>query len=170
MTDDFTLRLDGDDELIRAIQYLEARTRDMAPAFQFIGSYIVSEINQAFRESRDPWGHPWAPLSDVTKDKMKPHPRGGDSAKPLLDTGRLRQSVTYQATNDSVRVGTDVEYATTQQFGARQGQYGRRRGPIPWGNIPARPFMPIVGDTVDLPAAWEHEIANLLMQHIDPTR
>jgi phage gpG-like protein len=46
-----------------------------------------------------------------------------------------------------VSIGTNVIYAPTHQFGARQGQYGRyatrRRTsiPIPWGDVPARPFL-----------------------------
>ena len=40
-------------------------------------------------------------------------------------------------------VGSSLEYAAVQQFGARRGEFGRtRRGaPIPWGDIPARPFL-----------------------------
>ena len=38
---------------------------------------------------------------------------------------------------------TNLDGATTHQFGAKQGTFGRttRGGPIPWGNIPARPFL-----------------------------
>lgn len=34
-------------------------------------------------------------------------------------------------------------YAAVMQGGAAQGAFGRtsRGGPIPWGNIPARPFL-----------------------------
>jgi phage gpG-like protein len=36
-----------------------------------------------------------------------------------------------------------MEYAAVQQFGAVAGALGRnkRGSPIPWGNIPARPFL-----------------------------
>jgi phage gpG-like protein len=44
-----------------------------------------------------------------------------------------------------VEVGSSLEYAAVQQLGARRGQFGRtRRGaPIPWGDIPARPYLGI---------------------------
>lgn len=82
--------------------------------------------------------------------------------KPLVWHGHLRDSIRYQVVSDGVVVGTNREYAAVQQFGARMGEFGRyyqlfrqqygekdfrryagmRKGhPIPWGNIPARPFL-----------------------------
>ena len=44
--------------------------------------------------------------------------------------------------------GSPMVYAAAMQFGAAQGAFGRtrRNGPIPWGNIPARPFLGISAD------------------------
>lgn len=64
--------------------------------------------------------------------------------KPLLGASkRLSHEIHYRASMDGVEVGTALEYATTQQFGAKQGSLGRtRRGaPVPWGDIPPRPFL-----------------------------
>jgi hypothetical protein len=38
----------------------------------------------------------------------------------------------------------NCQFCGSQQFGAKQGQFGRgkRNHPIPWGDIPARPFFP----------------------------
>ena len=46
-----------------------------------------------------------------------------------------------------VIAGTNKVYAATHQFGAERGEFGadRRGRPIPWGDIPARPFLG-VGD------------------------
>ena len=51
-------------------------------------------------------------------------------------------------------MGTNLVYATTHQFGALKGQFGfaafdTRAGAfeIPWGDIPARPFLGISADT-----------------------
>ena len=40
-------------------------------------------------------------------------------------------------------VGSGRVYAGTHQFGAKRGAFGRtaKGGPIPWGDIPARPFL-----------------------------
>jgi phage gpG-like protein len=55
----------------------------------------------------------------------------------------LSGRINYQANARSVRVGSPMIHAATMQFGAAQGAFGRtsRGGPIPWGNIPARPFL-----------------------------
>ena len=56
----------------------------------------------------------------------------------------------YFIGNNELTFGSPLEYAATQQFGAEQGEFGRgsfkkRNGsfPIPWGDIPARPFVGI---------------------------
>src|SRR5574343_577946 len=42
----------------------------------------------------------------------------GNAGKPLIDTGRLRKSITYEAGPRGVVIGTNVKYARTHQFGA----------------------------------------------------
>lgn len=63
--------------------------------------------------------------------------------KILTEEGRLRRLLSIQAGKDYVEVGSTRIYAGTHQFGARRGAYGatRRGAPIPWGDIPARPFL-----------------------------
>jgi len=54
-----------------------------------------------------------------------------------------------------------------QQFGAKKGQFGktRRGAPIPWGNIPARPFLGVsVSDRSDILAI----LAEHLRKAINP--
>jgi phage gpG-like protein len=51
-------------------------------------------------------------------------------------------------------------YAAVQQFGAAKGAFGRtsRGAPIPWGNIPARPFLGISAEDeplmLEIVAEW----------------
>lgn len=84
--------------------------------------------------------------------------------KPLIgETHRLSSEISAQADRDSVEVGSPMVYAAVQQFGAKMGEFGRysqvsryrkyengdfrkhagtvKGFPIPWGNIPARPFI-----------------------------
>ncbi len=65
--------------------------------------------------------------------------------KPLMDTRRLYNSFTTHATANSATVSTNVEYAPLQNYGALQGSLGQtsRNTPIPWGDIPAREFLPV---------------------------
>jgi phage gpG-like protein len=79
----------------------------------------------------------------------------------LTDTARLRRSFAVEVSDDKVAVGTSVVYAGTHQFGAKKGSFGikavavkahrringsdvrahTRRVSLPWGDIPARPFL-----------------------------
>lgn len=84
--------------------------------------------------------------------------------KPLIgETHRLSSEISAQADRDSVEIGSPMVYAAVQQFGAKMGEFGRysqvarwhkyEKGdfrkhagtvegfPIPWGNIPPRPFL-----------------------------
>lgn len=65
--------------------------------------------------------------------------------KPLQDTRKMYNSITERSTNTSAELGTNAVQAPLQQFGAKQGQFGKtkRNTPIPWGNVPARPFFPM---------------------------
>lgn len=87
--------------------------------------------------------------------------------KPLIgETRSLSGNIVWQlAGNDAVEVGSPMIYAGVQQFGAKMGEFGRysqisrrsrygekdfrrhagtKKGfPLPWGDIPARPFLGI---------------------------
>lgn len=52
------------------------------------------------------------------------------NAKPLIDTGRLRQSIATRVGRTELAVGTNVVYGGTHQFGSEDGL------------VPARPFLP----------------------------
>lgn len=116
------------------------------------------------------------------------------TAQALIDTGILRNSINARAGADRVEVGTNLVYAATQQFGAKRGAFGytlsgthhksdvfdraaaasglsMRGVPIPWGDIPARPFLPIRPDgTVDLPRDTLDDMLDILHRHLAGTR
>lgn len=89
---------------------LRARIKELAtPATReqlhaVMGAQAVSLVKLGFRSGVDPYGVQWLPLKS----------RKG---KPLLDTGRLRNSFSAQATPDGFRVGTNVVYAPHHQYG-----------------------------------------------------
>ena len=159
------IRFDVRDTAVTAmLRRLQRAASDTQPAMAEVGTTLVDNIRMGFKGSMDPWRTPWLPLSPVTAALRKK----GQGGQPLLDTGRLRSSVTYRAVNRGVEVGTDVIYARTHQFGVKQGAYGRtkRNGPIPWGNVPARPFMPSRNGRADLPADWQNEIIGIVQRRI----
>jgi phage gpG-like protein len=158
------LSMQLDDGLRRAIADLIAAGSSMRPAMQRIGDDFTAEVQLGFRDGTDPWGNKWAPLSPLTVSR-----RRGNSSTPLRDNGILGNSITpSNATANSVEVVTMDIRAPTHQFGASKGAYGRtsRGGPIPWGAIPARAFLPIRNNEVDLPGHWEQIANTAVSDHI----
>lgn len=145
----------------QALRRLESHVEDTSPAMRAIGEHIASQIDLSFRDAKDPYGNPWKELSAVTVAK-----RRRESSKPLNDTGHLKASITSNPGHNEVTIGTNEKYGRTHQFGATQGQYGRsrRNGPIPWGNIPARPFMPT--ESGGMPLDWEQDILDIIRDYI----
>lgn len=155
-----------DDRSVQAaLRKLSKSSSELSPVMNQIGAILQDSIKDSFKQSRDPWGSAWAPLSAVTAARRK----GGKGGQPLLDTGRLRNSINYQANASSVVVGASAKYAGTHQFGAKKGAFGRttRNSPIPWGDVPARPFVPISADgKARLPPGPQAEIIDTIGAHL----
>ena len=134
-----TLRITLDAaEAQAALDRLAAAGHDLTRPMREIGEALLSSARERFRGEVAPDGTPWAPLTAATRRRK---PRNQD--RILTRDGYLRGGLTYRAGRDSVEVGSPSIYAGTHQFGAPRGAYGttRRGGPIPWGDIPARPFL-----------------------------
>ena len=142
------LRIDislDDRRLRRALAETAEAGRDLAPAMRSIGELLLNSTRGRFGTQRSPDGVPWAPLSDTTRRRKR---RNAD--KILTERGHLRGTIAYRAGRDFVEVGSSRVYASTHQFGAKKGEFGGVRTslpgrsffqPIPWGDIPARPFL-----------------------------
>lgn len=65
--------------------------------------------------------------------------------EPLIgQTGSLSSQIFPQLQgNDTLLVGSSMRYAAAQQFGMDRGYAGtdKRGRPLPWGDIPARPYL-----------------------------
>ena len=85
---------------------------------------IRALIADSFGGSRAPDGEPWEPLAPATIAR-----RRGSSSKPLLDTGRLANSITAEPSRTALTFGTNVEYAGPHQLGT--------------ADIPQRRFLPV---------------------------
>lgn len=87
-----------------------------------MGAAALTEVQLGFRESRDPYGNAWEPL------------RLRAGGKPLLDTGRLRSSFSYQARVAGFTIGTNFIGAKVHQYGAviepKQAKWLRYQGKI----------------------------------------
>ena len=127
-----------DEALQRGLQGLIETGLDLTPVMADIGEQLLNSTRQRFSDQVSPEGEAWSPLSHVTKARKKKN-----KDKILTEEGRLRRLLSVRAGKDYVEVGSTRVYAGTHQFGARRGAYGttQRGAPIPWGDIPARPFL-----------------------------
>jgi phage virion morphogenesis protein len=145
-----------------ALAHLSHNVDDLSQAMDEIGNVVTSKIQGCFRDAANPAGSPWAELAESTKAK-----RRNRSMKPLDDTGHLKDSIIHNPSRFEVQIGSKEKYGITHQRGAAKGQYGlsRRGGPIPWGDVPARQFLPT--QERGLPLAWENEILAIITRHIE---
>ncbi|CAI8741881.1 MULTISPECIES: phage virion morphogenesis protein [Methylococcus] len=168
------IRVD-DENARKALAELVRLIGNPEPALRDIGAYLERSHDERFAAGEAPDGSKWAPLSESYR-AIKPQHRD----KVLVLEGHLRNSLHYQVEDDGLLFGTDRIYGAVHQFGAAMGEFGRyyqlsrlkydkndfrrhagsKKGhPIPWGDIPARPF-------VGLSDADREEIAAILEEHI----
>lgn len=156
-----TIEVD-DKEVSKKLQEMQAATGNLRPAMEVIGRKVRAKINLGFRNGVSPFGEPWKPV------KYR-------SGQPLRDTGRLQRSIGYRTESEAVNIGTNVIYGPIHQYG---GTIVPKRYPFlvfqtPQGTvfakkvrIPARPFLPVRGDRLDLPPEWANSVLSALGKHL----
>ena len=146
-----------DKDLKELFQKLQAKFQDLTPVMRKIAGVMQDSVEENFSVE----GRPGWPRS---------HRAIAQNGKTLQNTGRLAGSITPKATGTSAIVGTNVAYAGMMQFGAKKGEFGKqqvvvhghfkmlksgkkawwkehtKRQLLPWGDIPARPFLMIQDD------------------------
>ncbi|MBP9800638.1 MAG: phage virion morphogenesis protein [Sterolibacterium sp.] len=150
-----SITIDVDDTAVQAaLEKLQGRLGKISPLLQAIGEDIMERTKQRFSTSRGPDGAPWPANSRATYEALA-HKRGQFrktdgklSAKstgllatknPLIGESRnLANQFVVNAQENSLLVGSTMKYAAMQQFGGKKSQF-----PHLWGDIPARPFLPI---------------------------
>ena len=122
-----SIKPDGVSQLTQKLKSQAERLRNLQPLWQLVGMYVQRQtIKERFDQEQAPDGTKWKPLSPArVKQRLKRHKLG--SMKILQDVGELRRSIQYEAGPNYVRIGSNLKYARTHQFGR--------------GNIPARPFL-----------------------------
>jgi phage virion morphogenesis protein len=160
------IRIEVDSKpVLKALQHMIDAGRDLAPALEEIGEHLKETTKRRFGASTGPPdGERWPANSDVTLQRYLDMFKGsrkkdGDlskkgaqrvgAKKPLIgETGNLSLTIAYVVRGNTLEVGSPEIYAGVQQFGAKQGAFGsnRRGAPIPWGDIPARPFLGLSSD------------------------
>jgi phage gpG-like protein len=160
-----------------AFNALGARIGDLSPVLMALGDDIVERTKQRFATATGPDGTPWLPNTQATLMAYL-EKKGGFSGKtgkitkkgqtltvgkrPLQgESGDLeRQFNTLVVGGTTLLLGSSMIYAAMQQFGGTKAQF-----PNLWGDIPARPFLPITPDGAIYPAE-EALIVERIQQYI----
>lgn len=141
MASDFEIQVD-DAELQRELQTLDARIRDMTPAYQVIGETLKTSVIRNFEEGGrygevGDWRggkNRWQPLSPVTIARITKGTGDMGHRKILVGEGHLLNSIHWQADSEGVAVGSNLIYAAIHNFGGMAGR-GHKV------SIPARPYL-----------------------------
>lgn len=102
-------------------------------------AHVAGSLGVGFQQSKSPSGETWKPLA---RKRPKGHNHG---SRPLIDFGDMQASVIStgpghieEVSDDSAKMGTDDRKAVFHQYGTSK--------------IPARPFVGITDEMVDLAA------------------
>jgi len=136
----------GSEAALGALGAAAARLESPRPLYDVIGTALVVSTQHRFETEQDPEGNPWAASLRATLE-------GG---RTLTDTARLVGSLTHEASDEGLAVGTNVIYAAIHQLGgvikAKTPEGLRFRGAGgDWVRknevtIPARPFLGLDAD------------------------
>lgn len=144
----------------QALTRLANTTQHLPTVLDLIGEMLVNSTKQRFATSIGPDGQRWASNSQVTilrylgrykssysKKTKKITQQGAQRAggkRPLIGESRdLSRQIYRKVDGNTLYVGSTMIYAAAHQFGMKRGYAGanRRGSPIPWADIPARPFL-----------------------------
>jgi len=137
------IELTGKEAALDALADAAAALAHPRPLFDEIGASLVVSTQMRFERGVGPDGNPWPP-------SLRAIVEGG---KTLVDFARLMRSISHEATDSGVAVGTNVLYAAIHQLGGTitaktekglvfkgVGDQWVRKQQV---TIPARPFLGI---------------------------
>jgi phage virion morphogenesis protein len=143
-----------DDTQVKAmLARIRSNLGDLTPAHKIFASIVRSSIVRNFEVGGRPGK--WKISGRVKK-------KGGKTLMVQGLAGGLAGSISEYADRDKAVVGTNKIYGAVHQFGAKKGSFGEvmanvrahlrkgvtvrahtRRMKLPWGDIPARPYLAI---------------------------
>jgi len=141
----FEVEVKLNENITNKLNEIQKKLKNLKPLFNQIGYTLIDIVEENF-ESESFLGKPWTPLKESTK---KQKAKKGYK-KILQNRGHLAESIDFEATNDKLILGTNLEYAPIHQFGGNAGKNHSAK-------IPARPFLPI-NEKGELPKKVENEI------------
>lgn len=139
-----TIDFEGDDELRAALPEVSRALSDASPLYQSLAELRLVQAHEGFQTQTAPDGTPWAAKTAATIERYMHGGWSNPDRRPLFGESKaLRTTLNADDGPDCASVGSPMEYAATMPYGALQRAFRTtsRGGPIPWGNIPARPFI-----------------------------
>lgn len=123
----FEIDFKGQPKLQKTLKKVQVQLKNMSKQLSLAGIYMQKSIWKTFAAEGRP--NKWAPLSAWTLSER--HSKGY-TGKILQQTGRLRNSISYDVSSTQVEVGTNVSYAEILQNGGtnKSGRF-----------VPPRPFI-----------------------------
>lgn len=151
-----TVTLDHD-RLQAALRKCQFRVGETAPLMHSIAAELAAQTEENFQEQGRP---EWRSLSAVTIERRE---EAGTWPGQMLQVsaGGLAASVATDSTASTAMVGSNKPYAAMMHFGGDQSEF-----PHLWGDIPARPFLPMDADGKLQPEA-EEAILDLALAHLE---
>lgn len=159
----------GAEALQSILRQLAQRSENPGPAMKSVAATLLRETERIFAQEGKGVGldEAWQSLSEVTihqralaasggrqhgKDgrELKRYSQAANGLMKILQrSSKLAASIEASSDSHEARLGTNRVYAKTMFYGAKKGQFGRdgRNHPIPWGDIPARPYFPVKGSS-----------------------
>lgn len=138
----------NDEAARRVLDRMAAASRDASEPMAGFAEYWLMATKERMQRGVSPDGAEFAPRSQTTLDayaaRTPPQvPVGG----PLRLTDTMRTQIYRQSGPDFAEIGSNAIQAAVMQFGAAKGAFGSGGGQsVPWGDIPARPFLGFADD------------------------
>lgn len=108
------LKVTGLQELQLDLKDFENRVKDTKRFFDIVGAKWVTDIQNSFKKSQDPYGNKWASVNYTKYRNGVGYER---NVNPLQDTGRLVGSINYNSSVNGLNVGSPMIYAKTHNEG-----------------------------------------------------
>lgn len=117
-----TIDIGNSDELFKQIEDINKFNKglitigDREETKRDVAILLQQLFMQNLTSSLDADFKPFTPLSEKTKNRKSP-PRGGDSAKPLLDKGFLLGGFSFETISNGIIFSNSQDYAVYHQNG-----------------------------------------------------
>ncbi|QHA95838.1 MULTISPECIES: phage virion morphogenesis protein [unclassified Pseudomonas] len=150
-----TIELDHE-RLQGVLRRVEWAVGDVVPLMRGIAAELASQTEENFEEEGRP---DWEDLSETTTERRT---KTGNWPGQILQISAagLAASITSHADDSTALVGSNKPYAAMMHFGGKKSDF-----PHLWGDIPARPFLPMDAEGQLQPDA-EEAILELAMHHL----